>query len=627
MPTVTIRPGESDEETIPKTLGWERTRELGSMRRLLIDVDRRDVQQVTLNRKDDAVELDGVDNVRLVDIETGGSTWTLVCYSREWDANRAGFTDGGNLRTGDDQTLITDLVGEVSSWSPGTINSFTGNLSFVFNHAHRHEAIRRIEKNVPGEIQFRDEGTVDYVSELGTDRSGSVELSASAGTIEKEISIIERGRELDGTHFRVLGAHEGEAQLFANLVPSSDPASYTNRVNYTSSRWSPGDPKDWDRWVNKDVTEQGTIEEEAAALGDEVDETLVEAQTTVTTVDLEVGDYVQVVKPDANLDKRMRVHRVTEKSGRRNDTDSGATTVQDVLLSTRTILRTDDSSDLRDIQRFNSGYQGNSVWGTVSGGRQPVSSSNNYEFSFFYPEISYEHTAEAQVKGLNYRAYAEGAGAQGFTIADLVGTASLGSDTTLTPGDSTTITATVGSGYTGDTLLVNPEFTLDENDYIDVYVELFTASFTADLVETIRTDTLGRWSTVHTITDIESGDTIDFTIENPSYRSTNINLVSGASTEVDLWEPEHEHDASPGIVDFDGVEASPAHYPDNCDVLVNGNSQGVSFGDGTGEFEETVDITGALTTNSWNTIEITSGGLGHIIGAVGIDAYRQIGTQ
>jgi len=303
-----------------------------------------------LNQKDDLLTVGSLDPVRLVDVQSGGPTYTLVGYSLEWDANREQFTDGGDLREGDDNTLITNLIGEVSSWTAGSIADLTGPLSFVFNHAHQHEALRRIEKNVPGEIQFRDEGTVDYVDRLGSDKSGTVELSASAGTIEDEINIVKRGRELDGTHIRVLGAHEGEAQIFANLVPSDDSATYDNRVNYTTSRWADGDTRDWDRWTNKDVTDQATIEEEAASLGDELKERLVEVKATVDPDALPssvvVGDTVQVVKPDADLNRSMRIHRLKRVV-------EGPTETYKLLLSTRTTLRTDDSEDLRDIQRFN----------------------------------------------------------------------------------------------------------------------------------------------------------------------------------------------------------------------------------------------------------------------------------
>jgi len=75
MPTVTIRPGAANEETIPFTHGFEIEREVGKMRRLRIEVDRAEAASVTLNRKDDAIRLGSGDDHRLVDVQTGGETW------------------------------------------------------------------------------------------------------------------------------------------------------------------------------------------------------------------------------------------------------------------------------------------------------------------------------------------------------------------------------------------------------------------------------------------------------------------------------------------------------------------------------------------------------------------------
>lgn len=412
MVQLTITHSDGSTETIAETVGWTRKREIGHMRRAVIDVERSLASGVTLEPKDDKVALGSIDTLRLVDVEKGGPKWSLICYSFEWDANTVEPTSGGDLRTGTDQNLVNALVGEVSGWSAGTVENHTGTLTFVFNHAHRHEALRRIEKNVPGEIQFRDEGTVDYLENLGTDKSASVTLSAANGNIEGEIQITNRGRELDGTHIRVLGAHEGEAQLFANLVPSADGNSYDNRVNYSTSRWSSGDTRDWDRWQNKDVTDQATIDEEAAAIGEEITEDLVEAKATVVGEDLSVGDWVHVKKPDAGLDRDMRVHRI-------KTVVRGAKQVDELLLSTRTTVRKGDSQELEDIQRFNTAFQGSSVIVQGGGSRQPVNASLNAELPFRYPQINFEHTAELFVRGLPYRAYSSGAAGGGDHTHDV----------------------------------------------------------------------------------------------------------------------------------------------------------------------------------------------------------------
>lgn len=633
MPTVTIRPGAANEETIPFTHGFEIEREVGKMRRLRIEVDRAEAASVTLNRKDDAIRLGSGDDHRLVDVQTGGETWELIAYSFEWDANRAGFTDGGNLRENNDQTLITNLVNEVGSWSAGTIQNLSGPLSFVFNHAHRHEAARRIEKNVPGELKFSGGGTVDYTSRLGSDRSGSVELSSSAGTIEQEINITERGRKLDGTHIRVLGAHEGEAQLFANLVPASDSDTYENRVNYSTSRWSDGDPEDWDRWSNKDVTDQATIEEEAATLGDEVGEELIEAETTVSDVDLNIGDTVQVRKPDADLDRSMRIHRLVTQAGTYNDTDSGAAVVDRVTLSTRTIFRSDDTADLRDIQRFNSGFQGSSVVVQGGGSRQPVGPSLNAVESFRFPDVEFVNEAKVEVAGLPYRAYSSGA-LDNANFANVAADDASGGNFDITDTFTTGITFTVPSSVSISTLSVTSSiFSQESSNSAIIRFRVFDQT-TGEYYPQQNPRQQGNLESVNdggssitTTADIYedvSGHTLELQYERNL--STNYTITAVAFYQA---AGKHTHDPDPGIIeDFTGqpeANASGTVLPSNVDLLINGTTVATDIG--SGEFETVVDVAGEFNVDAFNTIEAASDSLGHIRLTPFVEAYKQIGTK
>jgi hypothetical protein len=638
-----------------------------------VTVERSLANSVTLEEKSDLIELgNGIDELRLVDIENGAETWTLVLYSVEWDANNVAPTLGGDLREGDDNALISGLIGEVPSWSAGTINDLTGPLSFVFNHAQRHEALRRIERNVPGELKFRDAGTVDYLSRLGSDKSGSVELSNTAGTIEEEINITKRGRELDGTHIRVLGAHEGEAQLFANLVPSDDSATYENRVDYTTSRWSDGDTRDWDRWENKDVTDQATIEEEAAALGEELKETLVEAKATTPDLDIQIGDTVQVVKSDADLDRAMRIHRLKEMY-------EGATKKLKLLLSTRTTLRTDDSADLRDIQRFNTGFQGSSV--AVNGG--PVigalDSTNPLTFGFRYPDLEFENTATLRVRGESYRVDSQpkshshdvtvthpshdhdvthpshdhdvdilsttdaaASGAESASAFDQIvfgdNFAELTFDLPLVSGDA---------GYAFVTCLTT--IPSGAGDATDPLVQMFnvdkgTTFYDQSVSEVPDGET--RFDVAVTTGDVE-GDTINVEFEDLNNNTSEIRLTVGGVVVAD-----HDHtvndtetsDAALGTNETStaalgttetstsdtatGQEPgifTTADTPSNVGVEINGTT--VATGIGTGTFETTVDISGDLNVDSWNDITLTSGSLGRIQATVFLEGYSQIGKK
>lgn len=80
----------------------------------------------------------------------------------------------------------------------------------------------------------------------------------------------------------------------------------------------------------------------------------------------------------------------------------------------------------------------------------------------------------------------------------------------------------------------------------------------------------------------------------------------------------HTHEQQFGVIE------QSDELPKNCDVLVNGNSVGTSFGDGSNTFEQVVDLAEMLTPGQQNTIEVTSETNGHIQSHIDVDVYRQI---
>lgn len=648
MPQVTITHPDGSTDTVPYTLGWEQQTELNKMRRLLIDVNREELDGVTLQPKRDEVELDGVDTVQLTDTRTGSSAHTLVCYSAEWLDTREPFLGGGTLRTGTDQALVQGLIGDVAAWSEGSVSQFATDLSFVFNHSAIGGALRTIERNVPGEIQFRDFGTVDYVDSLGSDKTGSVTLSAAAGTIEESIQITSRGRELDGTHIRVLGAHEGEAQIFANLVPQGDPETYENEVRYSTPRWSDASDTDWTRWPNKDVTDQETAYTEAEAIADEIDTKHVEVETVVpVSVGLEVGDWVRVVKQrtdedgnviDTVLDRDMRVHRRTRAAGGRNDADGSASVVDKVLLSTRTTVRRDDDDDKVTRTQFETGFQGNSVVIQGGGSRQPVNANNNAQIPFDYPNIVYENEATLHVRGLPYRAYSSGAASGGTTTSDssetgehLNSTKQIfpeGTTVSPTPSDPSGVFARVPPSPTGtlnqaiiSAQVLNQTGSSQSNDY---EVRNTTTGTVID-TGTISTSDGGQQTRDIEASTVSAGDRIQFSITSGDVGTTTgvENLgqltlwLNSGSTHTHSIDP-HTHPVDPGIIET-------ADTPSNVDVLVGGSTVATNIG--SGEFQTQVDLTGELTRDAWNLIELTSDSLGHLQATLSVRGYEQIGTS
>ena len=100
-----------------------------------------------------------------------------------------------------------------------------------------------------------------------------------------------------------------------------------------------------------------------------------------------------------------------------------------------------------------------------------------------------------------------------------------------------------------------------------------------------------------------------------SHKHAIVDAVAGENAGV------HAHPVKPGIVEsFDGA----THYPKNCDILIDGTPLDVSLGDGTGSFEEVVDIRGELAPGQDYTIEVTSETEGHIQAFLEGDVYRQI---
>jgi hypothetical protein len=631
-PTVTVVHPDDSTETIPQTVRYTRTRELNKMRRARITVERSLASAVSLTRKRDRIELGDIDDLVLVDLERAGSTVTLVCYSYEWLANRVPFMQGGEERQGDDAALINGLIDDVGDWTAGDINTFTGPMTWIFNHAHRHDALRRIERNTPGELRFRDGGTVDYVDQLGTDKSGSIELSGDAGTLEEELTITERGREMDGTHIRVLGAHEGEAQIFANLVPEDDPQAYENEVRYSTPRWESAEDTDWNRWEDKDITDQGALEEEAAALGEEITDEYVEAEAVVSGVDLSLGDRVQAVKPSQDLDRTMRVHRI-------KTVQEGATRTDKVRLSTRTRLRQDDSDLQRDIRKFNAGFQGSSVVVNPGPFGKAVDSGDPFTFKFRYPNLAFENTAEVQVTGLPYRIDSVGAASGGGEHSHTVPINVVSDNSATVETENDTL-----AGYNN----IDQAFALEDiptnSTGARVFATLFVDGNASINRIVLNDDTEGEtlWdipidgsnSNIHikfpvdTFTVDRKGNTLEALVFFDSANSGDLNLIVSAEqshfhvvdeTETtDTETPEHTHPPLPGIYTTNDV-------PSNVDVAVNGTQ--VASNIGTGTFETTVDVGGEFTNDAWNEVEVSSDSLGIVEVSAFIEGYDKIGTQ
>jgi hypothetical protein len=385
-----------------------------------------------------------------------------------------------------------------------------------------------------------------------------------------------------------LGVHEGEAQLFVNLVPQDDPDSYENGVRYDAgTRWQDASDTDWDTVENKDITDQATLTREAETLADELGDSNIEAEATTPNLNLELGDTVQVVKPDAEIDRAMRIHRIKEVV-------TGSTKTLKLLLSTRTRARVDENDDLRAIRQFNKGFQGSSV--AVNGGPviQAIDNGDPVTIPFRYPDLEFENAAELQVRGLEYRVDSQ--------------PKSHDHDVTINiPDHDHSVTVNIPSH--------NHSYTIESPDHIhDLSGDGFA---TTETQETSANDGTDHTHIYGVYQDVATQQTISNTTD-----SGGSEVLSETTDDGGAFITTETTDTETGLeAGIFGTNDTPS----NVEVYINNNLFDSNIGSGT--FQTTVDISDELTKDAWNTITIRSDSLGRIQASPFIEGYAQIGQQ
>ena len=356
------------------------------------------VNDVTLTEGQDEVYFveGGVDQWGglLKDVVRKESQTELVVDSFERLARDARPTDGDNIYENVDDTVpVNDAISDTPGLSAGTVDNVESGLSFVFSHSSQAKKMRRVEASGSGELKFNVDKTVDYADSLGADKTGTV-LSPSAQNVIGDIEVERKGGSQRVTHLRMLGAGEGSAQVQTEVtVPNA-----------------PTDPEDqvWDTYRDKGLTSEDALQSLGETLIAEMNTEHVNAEVAVLGEDVALGDEFRVTVPKEQLDRDMRVvelKTVVDKEGRRHM----------AKLSTRQKTEASEESKRRqDVENYNVAFEGSPVTMTAGGGRQPVDGTHDYEFDFYYPaEVEYEHRVKLFVKGLQYRAYSQGAAAGG----------------------------------------------------------------------------------------------------------------------------------------------------------------------------------------------------------------------
>jgi hypothetical protein len=266
---------------------------------------------------------------------------------------------------------------------------------------------------------------------------------------------------------------------------------------------------------------------------------------------------------------------------------------------------------------------------------------------FFYPDVDFENQIELYVHGQAYRSFVSATGhdhsvsvsdstvsadnsdfntieetGDAFTFQNLSGGGGFQEVTSFTPSGHTTMVF-ADLFYAPDDANSGTHFVrLRNKDTGTVFggdrVAFSSSSggtFFGIIPEDCRNDTIA-WEI-----DPRSND-LGFTVGSRyAAAGRHIHTVSISDTSTSSSTVGFD----PGANIWDGIDQSPALYPDGLSVFVNGTDQGVSLGDGTGPIEEIVDLSGALTPGDWNTIELTQSTPCVAQALLAIDAYRQIG--
>ena len=496
-----------------------------------------------------------------------------------------------------DSDIVENAIDRIPELTAGTIETIDNDVSVLFSNSSPAGMIRELQKSTRALIRYNQDKTVDYIEKPDT-------ITARIGPDESnvedsfDVSVKERDKF---NHVRVLGSQEGQARIEAEAVLDS----------YDGGReiWR----KYSDKSINKESRAQ-TIANEIATEADEEDKR-VRVETVVFGEQFSVGDRVETVSVQDNLDQVLRVIKKTDRL-------EGATTVSKLELSSRIIIdESDEQKRRRDVERFNQGFQGDVVTINSGGYRAPVDDGSPYVFSVRKPDdVVKELTAEIEIDALPYRAYSSGAasagGSHNHSVSIDIGDHDHDFSISIpdhnhgftVPSHNHDVTITVPNHIHG--------LTDDAGSYVSVPTS--TADGHEHLYDKAVLTGLQSEAETETNTSDDGGFVSDSTDDGGgTFESSTTDDGGGFFTSETTSNEagEHTHDPDPGVIEFDDLT------PSDVEVVVNGDV--VASGVGSGNFTEVVDIAGSLT-DGFNTVEVRSSGLGHIRATAFLDLYRQI---
>lgn len=571
------------------------------------------------------------------DVNQGTKTELIVESTERFGRDAEPVPPGEIWNNVPDSDIIKDAIENVNEWSEGNIETVEPAVSHVFSHSSQAKKARKIEGSTSGELKFHSDGSVDYLDAIGSDNT-DVTLSPANQNVVGDIEVSREGAEGRVTHLRLVGAGEGPHQITATVV---------------SDDWEEGDSTKWDTYRDKSITDADTLERMGESIIAELNEVTIEVDLAVKGPEVDLGDWYHVTKPKDGLDRDLRVVELTtivDDDGRKHS----------CVLANKWDSREDPSSKRHeDVENYNVAVEGTAVPINATGGRQPVTSDIDYQMRLYYPsEVKYEHRLNVRVIGLPYRAYSSGAASTGaphshdFEIDEDTDVSTIPSTLDSTGGnisaqtltdswstlftvsaDDTSMWASIYSAMYVPALgpdedwsiqvrIVNTDTgeTYPSGNFGSGYTSLRVAQTPmAAFSQTIPEDTSeGTWRIQARLASGQDNPDDESLFYSYLYSTSSTHTHTFATSETSSEESgEHTHDPDPGVIEFN-------HYPSDCDVTVNGESVETSFGGGSSEFQEAVDVRGELEPGKINTIEVSSETLGHLVVYVEGDVYRQI---
>jgi hypothetical protein len=578
--------------------------------------------------------LDGQDvkfSGRLNDVNWEQSLAVLVCDSWEEDADEAPLQRGANA-TGtkfeeqyentSSETIFTDSINNVPGLTVGDVapDASTVTHDIVFSNASQREKIRTLELGDPFFVTYNYDKSVDLTASPGRDRT-NITLGPQSDNVEGDIIVVDDGFDDSYTDLLVLGAGSGgDDQLSTTRVldPNADRRK-EKRVNY------------------KNITTQSYLEDVADEVQDEIQRDFQQVELTIRDLQVDIGDEFTVVKEEEGVNDTFYVW----------DYERTLSSVDkyDVVLSTRRKFRTDTESEiLSSIDDYETAKEPPVVFLNGGGGnRSPVGPGNNWEMTQAYPEdVLFERNVELNIRGRAYRAFSFGASGGGSyqNTSTSTPTNSRGGFSVENTRQQVVNIEALDQG--GDWTTVEALGIDGDDDYAfgHVSVQNSTDSVNHEVLIRISVNNqsyntigfqnnaippgLSSFASGSVFADLRDVDTSNENVRlqvayrdlpNNSSRDegveSNMALLSTHEHDVEINIPNHTHDPDPGIIDFTDL------YPENIDVIVNGTTVASDVaGDGTSDFETTVDLSGVLTPG-FNEIEVTSDSLGHIEASLG----------